>query len=172
MLLIFFKYDQRVREDRENTLQGNSEDYKFYKHSSPDFSLNYPKELKIDNYKENEGETIVFTHPRNSEVSKPEGKIGFQIYITPFDDGEALTRERILKDLPEAVIEEPLRVVVNPSAPEEGRIQGLIFWSASEDIGRTRELWFIHGGFLYEITTYAHLDEWLAKIMDSFRFKL
>jgi hypothetical protein len=29
-------------------------------------------------------------------------------------------------------------------------------------MGDTREIWFIHGGFLYEVTTYKQLDSWLA----------
>jgi hypothetical protein len=31
-------------------------------------------------------------------------------------------------------------------------------------------VWFIKGGFLYEITTYKEFDAWLAQIMQSWQF--
>jgi hypothetical protein len=34
----------------------------------------------------------------------------------------------------------------------------------------TREVWFIHGGLLYEVTTYKQLDSWLAQIMQTWQF--
>jgi hypothetical protein len=37
-------------------------------------------------------------------------------------------------------------------------------------MGDTREVWFIHGGFLYEVTTYKQLDSWLAPIMQTWQF--
>jgi hypothetical protein len=33
-----------------------------------------------------------------------------------------------------------------------------------------REIWFIHGGFLYEVTTYKQLDSWLTPIMQTWQF--
>ena len=36
--------------------------------------------------------------------------------------------------------------------------------------GDTREVWFIHGGYLYEVTTYKELDIWLAGIMRTWKF--
>ena len=37
-------------------------------------------------------------------------------------------------------------------------------------IGHTREVWFIHNGFLYEVTTYKEIDEWLGSIMQTWKF--
>ena len=33
-----------------------------------------------------------------------------------------------------------------------------------------REVWFIHGGYLYEVTTYKELDTWLGSIMQTWKF--
>ena len=37
-------------------------------------------------------------------------------------------------------------------------------------MGDTREVWFIHGGFLYEVVTYKELDDWFAGIMRTWKF--
>jgi hypothetical protein len=37
-------------------------------------------------------------------------------------------------------------------------------------MGDTREVWFIKGGFLYEVTTYKQLDTWLAQILQTWQF--
>ena len=44
----------------------------------------------------------------------------------------------------------------------------------SEDVigNKTREVWFIKDGFLYEISTRAELDTWLAQILSTWRFDL
>jgi hypothetical protein len=31
-------------------------------------------------------------------------------------------------------------------------------------------VWFIHGGFLYEVTAYKELDTWLKPILQSWQF--
>ena len=36
--------------------------------------------------------------------------------------------------------------------------------------GDWREVWFIHGGYLYEVTTYKELDTWLGSIMQTRKF--
>jgi hypothetical protein len=38
------------------------------------------------------------------------------------------------------------------------------------DIGDTREVWFIRGGFLYEVATYKELEPWLTEIMSTWKF--
>ncbi|HEY4475381.1 MAG TPA: hypothetical protein VJB92_01520 [Candidatus Paceibacterota bacterium] len=146
------------------------EGYKKYFHPKLGFSFSYPRELTVQEYNEGDWEeTIVFSHPKNGTTKTVTDKSGFQIFITPFE-GSGLTLERLSEDLPETVIEESVKVILNPSASTKKRIEGLLFWSASPAIGKTRELWFPYEGYLYEITTYAHLDSWLAEIMDSWRF--
>lgn len=132
-------------------------DYQKFTHPDYGFSVEYPKELKIKAYQEDEdSQTIVF--------QKPGEKLGFQIFISPFEEGAVLTQERILEDLPTAVIDEPQEVVIGNG------IHALLFWGYDPAIDKTREVWFSHNDQLYEITTYAHLDIWLAEILDTWSF--
>jgi hypothetical protein len=44
-----------------------------------------------------------------------------------------------------------------PARPIDGA-GSIEFLSNAPRLNDTREVWFIHGGFLYEITTYKELD--------------
>ena len=46
----------------------------------------------------------------------------------------------------------------------------LPFASEEESFGLTRELWFTHGGYLFEVTTYPDLGPWLAQIINTIQF--
>jgi hypothetical protein len=48
--------------------------------------------------------------------------------------------------------------------------RGTMFFGKNAIMGDTREAWFIHGGFLYEVTTYKELDMWLGGIMRTWKF--
>ena len=41
---------------------------------------------------------------------------------------------------------------------------------ASIKVGAENRLRFIHGGYLYEVTTYKELDTWLGSIMQAWKF--
>jgi hypothetical protein len=45
-----------------------------------------------------------------------------------------------------------------------------MFYGSNSVMGDTREIWFIHGGFLYEVTTYKELDSRLVPIMQTWQF--
>jgi hypothetical protein len=49
-------------------------------------------------------------------------------------------------------------------------VHATMFYGSNPIMGDTREVWFIHGGFLYEVTTFKQLDSWLAGIMQTWRF--
>ena len=139
------------------------EDYIKYTHPDIGFLLEYPKELEVRQFLEsNDAETIVFQ--RSGDEERPlEERLGFQIFITPFNaEGSAITRERVLQDLPDLTMEEVQEAILGDGT------HALIFWTDDLVIGRTREVWFTDtGGWLYQITTYAHLDSWLAKILST-----
>lgn len=136
-----------------------------YTHPTYGFSVEYPEELLAQSFAEkNGGETILFQREGDNPSDPPEGKMGFQIFITPFDEDETLTQERIVEDLPFAVVDEPVEVILADG------IHALLFWSNDPSLGVTREIWFAHDGNLYEITTYAHLDSFLAKILSTWKF--
>lgn len=134
-------------------------EYELYTHPNPAFSLEYPKGFEATAYDEgDEAWTIVF--------QGEEGE-GFQIFVSLYE-GEEVTVEKVLEDLPGTIVEEPLVVVINPEV--ENSTRALIFWSEDTTIGRTREVWFLHEGRMYEVTARASFDEELVKIMSSWRF--
>jgi hypothetical protein len=45
-----------------------------------------------------------------------------------------------------------------------------MFYGNNAIMGDTREVWFIHSGLLYEVTTYKQLDSWLGQIMQTWTF--
>jgi len=133
-----------------------SEDVNRYTNEHYGFSFEYPTELSIKEYDEgNNSQTTVF--------QRGDEQYGFQVFVTPYSKKE-ITKERILKDIPSGMVENPLEVVIG----EEQR--ALAFLSRNTFMGDTREVWFIRGGFLYEITTYKSQDEWLASILKSLKF--
>ena len=138
-------------------------DYIKYTHPAIGFSLEYPKELEVRQFSENDdAETIVFQ--RSSDKERPrEERTGLQIFIAPFDnEGTMITSERILRDLPDFDIEQAQEAILGDGT------HALIFWTDDPAVGRTREVWFADvGGRFYQITTYAHLDSWLAKILST-----
>jgi hypothetical protein len=145
------------------------EGFQTYAHPRYGFSFEFPEEFIIQTYTEAAGETIVVQKENNNELPV-EDKVGLQIYITAFNEEEVLTAERILQDVPGAVIENPQHVIINPLAPANGEVTALLFWSEDPAVGRTREIWFTDNNYLYEVTAYAHVDEWLARVISSWRF--
>ena len=145
------------REEGVSRLGVLDDDELLYTHPTKDFSLQFPKELAVAVYPEGEAsETIVF--------QKPGEQTGFQIFITPYA-GNEITEERLALDVRSGVIEKPTEVVIG------GGQRALIFWSEDPSVGRLREVWFIHDGFLYEVTAYAEFDDWLAGILDTWQFE-
>jgi hypothetical protein len=47
---------------------------------------------------------------------------------------------------------------------------GASFCSTDPNLADTAELWFVHGGWLYEVTTLKSLDTWLSQIMATWEF--
>ena len=44
------------------------------------------------------------------------------------------------------------------------------FYSTDTALGETAEIWFIHGGYLFEVTTLKPLAAWLSEIMSTWQF--
>jgi hypothetical protein len=127
-------------------------------HRSPDFSLSYPDNLGTSSIKESDGsETIVFNDSNQRHV-------GFQIYISSYKDTAPINREFVATAFPLLKIENPVEIIFGDN------VHGLVFTSNDLSIGKTRELWFAHNGYLYQVTTYAALDSWLAEIFKSWIF--
>lgn len=122
-----------------------------------DFSFYYPPELIFKEFDEGNGATtVVFQKP--DDIKK-----GFQIYITPYE-GDTITGDRILYDASGPV----------SNLQEENLTDNLLvatFISEAPILGETREIWWLHGGFLFELTTYAPLDKWIRDIVKTVEFE-
>lgn len=119
------------------------------------FSLTYPAALQIETYTEQSGaQTITFEAPASEE--------GFQVYIQAYS-GSQVTSQQFAQDEPSGVIQDQTNVVIDGTP-------AVMFFGNNSSMGDTREVWFIHGGYLYEVTTYKALDTWLAQIMNTWKF--
>jgi len=119
------------------------------------FSLFYPQELTVDEHQEDGGAmTITFQNVEKGE--------GFQIFVMPYSESQ-VSEERFKQDEPSGVRESLTNITV------DGAI-GAAFYSTNTALGATREVWFIHDGFLYELTTLKPLDSWLDSIIQSWKF--
>ncbi|MEK7180033.1 MAG: hypothetical protein AAB706_01000 [Patescibacteria group bacterium] len=120
------------------------------------FSFRYPKSFHTSTFSEGEGEIIL--------VQTPSAEVGFQIFVAPFDEeGSALTAERIKKDIPDIFIQDPQPVTVT------GGGKGITFISDSDNI-KTREVWFVTKGYLYQITTNLNSESLLVDVLKTFTF--
>lgn len=119
------------------------------------FSFFYPENLQAVYYDEGNGEgTITFQDVVAAQ--------GFQIFIRPYA-GSQVSDEVFRQD-------EPSGVRTNLAAISIGGAPSAAFDSKSAMLGATREFWFIHNGFLYEITTPKPLGDWLLPILQTWEF--
>lgn len=133
------------------TPEGMSE----YRSAAYRFSLFYPQELMVKEHSEGNGAaTITFQNVEKGE--------GFQIFITPYNEPQ-VSEERFKQDEPSGVRESLTNIVVDGAT-------GAAFYSANTLLGATREVWFVRGGFLYEVTTLKPLDTWLSTIIQTWKF--
>lgn len=119
------------------------------------FSVYVPPELEVSTYDEGGGaHTFIF---ESEDAAK-----GFQVFAIPYHE-ETISDERFRKDVPSGVRKEPIETMIDGA-------RAVTFFSENAIMGETREVWFIKGGYLYEVTTYKPLDGWLAEIMETWRF--
>jgi hypothetical protein len=88
---------------------------------------------------------------------------GMQIFIVPYTES-LITEERFKADVPSGV-----RSNVEDTTLDG--VRAVTFNSIDEDLGETREIWIIHNGFLFEITTMKGVGNWFAPIIQSWRFQ-
>ena len=167
-----------------------------YKSELFGFSFQYPEGFKVSEFEEENGKVILFeASGKTSDVESPktsdvEELAGFQIFITPFDESGPLTAERIKKDLPNAVVENPTLVKVGPSTGS-GQAEALSFVGegdpptglsadkAGEAGGfKTAEGWFVwppepypNGNYLYQITAKVEDAKLLEGIITTWKFQ-
>lgn len=131
------------------------EGYKEYRSEFYRFQLLYPSSLLLREYEENgSARTITFRDPENGYQ--------FQIFVTPYGL-EQISQDRLKKDIPSGVIIDQQQFTLDG-------VPAIAFFSTDATLGETREVWFIARGFLYEVTTYKQLDQWLSNILSSWQF--
>jgi hypothetical protein len=86
----------------------------------------------------------------------------FQVYVSPYSDSE-ITDARFKLD-------EPSGVKIDPTDATVDGARGIEFFSNAPRLNDTRQVWFIHDGLPYEVTTYKELDTWLQPILHSWQF--
>jgi hypothetical protein len=132
-----------------------SDTTRLYKNLLFRFSLTYPQDLLVREYDDgSSASTITFEDAT--------GKNGFQIFIVPYTESQ-ITSQQFKKDVPSGVMREPTDIII-------GGQRATMFYSQDVVKNETREVWFIKNSFLYEITTYASLDTWLAQILSTWQF--
>ncbi len=126
-----------------------------YRHETYRFSFSYPGKLRLNNFADQGGEMIL--------VQEPGSEIGFQVFILPFDEPE-ISIARIKRDLPNMKIESDQKVTLADGT------SAITFLANEPGANQTREIWFVHGGNLYQISAFAKYDSWLASIMQTWSF--
>jgi hypothetical protein len=133
-------------------------DVQTYTSAAFDFSLTYPSDLSVSQYDEGQGVTSIVFQEVNEQT-------GFQIFVTPYPyPGEPITQARIKADLPTLEMQDTESLTIGTGTP------ALAFASADPDFGPTREIWFAHGSYLFEVVTYPDRAAWLAPIINTVRF--
>lgn len=126
-----------------------------YRSTAYYFSVLYPVQLEVKEHIE-EGNALTITF---QDLKKGEG---FQIFITPYAEPQ-ITDERFKRDVPSGARSDLVDTTVDGAT-------GAAFYSESATLGETREIWFIHGGFLFEVTAPKPLESWLGDIMRTWQF--
>jgi hypothetical protein len=122
------------------------------------FSLGLPDGFTAQESEEENGvKTVV--------LQDSEGN-GIQILATPLkEDIPHLSIERVKRDIPDMKVSDVQSVEIG-----ENRT-GVAFMSDNEAFGgASREVWFTFRGHLYQISTYARLDELLQSMFASWTF--
>ncbi len=147
--------DTTPREKPKECGQMAGADCQEYRSERYRFSLFHPNQQKVKEYDEGSGaRTIVFENT--------DGARGFQIFIVPYNLPQ-VTPERFKKDVPSGVRTDELAITVDG-------VLGDAFYSKDMFLGDTREVWFIHNGYLYEVTAPKSQDNMLGAIMLSWKF--
>jgi len=177
LILSAFYFIPRSTTPNETSSQGSQTSisaYQYtqeYSHPTYHFSFKYPEGLTVSTIPsaEGQGETVL--------VESADSKAGVQIVISPYGPDTDITEAMIHSDIPELKISDAQELLIG-----EGR-KGLAFMSdnpafcaspepcVKEGNGKSREVWFVFGGNLYQISTYAEQDEFLKRLFGTWQFK-
>ncbi len=126
-----------------------SVDGTLYRHTKPTFSFHCPDACTPGSVHDDNGETILLKN--------------FQIYITPQDEEFVVTKARIAQDAPGTIVDSPKTVSVDGA-------QALVFKSKNLAGAATREVWFTHAGYLYQISGYPDAEQAISVVVSTWKF--
>jgi len=118
------------------------------------FSVIYPSNLAVSESDSGGDATFTFEDDKNI--------VGFQVYVQPFS-GTQITEAQFKQDIPSGVRTSLKNITIDGAT-------GASFYSADHLLGDTAEVWFIHGGYLYEVTTFKEQAAWLGSILQTWKF--
>ncbi len=128
----------------------------FYKNDQYGFSFSYPGEgFNVSDFTDSGGKIILVKNAASDN--------GFQIFIIAFDEPGVMTKERILRDIPDMAISGDEYVNI-------GGEKALSFVSQDDLGGKTREIWLVRGGWLYRIKAYESFEKQMMEILDTWKF--
>jgi hypothetical protein len=163
---VFYFSDQKLEFNNTGTSEGSKDSsviqsrippkgMSLYSNSKYNFSIFYPEGLKINEYPDKTSAiTITF---QNTEEAK-----GFQIFIVPYSDSQ-ISKKRFLADIPSGIRLGEKEIFIRG-------VPGVVFYSKDDFLGDTYEVWFIHKGYLYEVTTLKSDEVWLNSILNTWYF--
>lgn len=129
-----------------------------YTNMSLGFSFKYPAGLKAGT------ETSQSTGSVTVLVQNPSTHLGFQLYITPYSGSSAsVTAAHVAQDLPNIDMRDAQGVVI-AGAP------GVTFLATDPNFGNSRQVWFVHKGYLYQASTYSSQGSLLGKVLSAWAF--
>jgi hypothetical protein len=125
------------------------------------FSFKYPDAYTVRPIEGDDGDVVLI---ENETTHK-----GIQIAITLYSDPDTnITADRVRRDVPDLAIANP-----QPLNIGGGNSSGLAFESNNPAFGgASREVWFVFGGELYQISAYAEYDALLRAIFATWNFKI
>jgi hypothetical protein len=126
-----------------------------YRNEQYRFALFYPQGLAVQTYDEGNGASTI-------TISNSDESQSFQIFIVPYDKTQ-VDQARFKLDEPSGVISQPTNIQI-------AGVSAMMFLGSNSIMGDTREVWFIRGGYLFEVNTYKDLDSWLSQIMQTWVF--
>jgi len=124
------------------------------------FSFEYPDGLAIgewtDPLDEGDATTVLIQ-------SVPEN-VFFQMYITPWGDPQTpLTAALIEEAAPQLQVHDARPIIV-------GGVDGIMFSAQAPNQGDSVQVWFVHDGALYQISTYPEQLPLLSKVLTTWTF--
>ena len=138
-----------------------------YKNDQYGFSFGYPEGFNISDFDDGGGKIILVKNVGSSVSNisniSNNSEEGFQIFIAAFDEPAPITKERILKDIPDMVISNEKEILV-------GGERALSFTSQDDLGNETQETWLVHSGNLYQISVFPSFEKELLKIIKTWKF--